>query len=418
MQPTPRVVPWRSRAEWEDVRNGFYDDTNEKPLHRQRAIETVQVWRSRCRIPFAAEATAFLVEALSMTEGTTCAVHVKRLACSMAIVRFVNGILDPAQQSHFVVPLYTLAKQVGLPAMFVDLRHAATHEQLPLLCVLKDAIERALQWLHTVYWSEKDDREDDEVMLCRQLDHLLQNWKQLRLGQAMKPKSELVAELSTVKCQIVQLFDSGRSRLALCSRLMETVTDIGGRIDERTTGEQFSLWMRLIDAIFIACNDSTAADFVDQLVGAILDAPASSKEANEWRFIWIEHLLEPYGGEESRNWQSSINGDDIAVLCIKATESAWSGRLLELLVRVRPSLLVKYKEDLHSLMRGNDTKIQQGTVDEMTSEVEQRRKKWVELSSQKKKTDDTMSDKTICAWSLCRDWKPAPIGIVMGREAS
>ncbi|KAJ4306377.1 rRNA-processing protein las1 [Collariella sp. IMI 366227] len=45
---------------------------------------------------------------------------------------FVTGLLDSHQDKQRKMSMYDVAKSVGLPATFVELRHQATHEQLRL----------------------------------------------------------------------------------------------------------------------------------------------------------------------------------------------------------------------------------------------------------------------------------------------
>lgn len=59
--------------------------------------------------------------------------------------------------------MYDKAKIVGLPASFVELRHEATHGDLPSLVVLRRAAERALEWLWNDYWKYLDLRTDSLV---------------------------------------------------------------------------------------------------------------------------------------------------------------------------------------------------------------------------------------------------------------
>lgn len=56
--------------------------------------------------------------------------------------------------------MFTKAKKIGLPASFVELRHEATHGDLPSLVVLRRAAERALEWLWNDYWKYLDIRTD------------------------------------------------------------------------------------------------------------------------------------------------------------------------------------------------------------------------------------------------------------------
>lgn len=48
--------------------------------------------------------------------------------------------------------MYTQAQKIGLPALFVDLRHEATHGDMPHLKDLRRAAKRGLEWLWGDYW--------------------------------------------------------------------------------------------------------------------------------------------------------------------------------------------------------------------------------------------------------------------------
>lgn len=75
-----------------------------------------------------------------------------RLLYAMAIIRFVNGLVDREQKGKFAKSIQTLARNIGLPSWFVDLRHASTHERLPSLTVLRGGALQAVGWLHDNYW--------------------------------------------------------------------------------------------------------------------------------------------------------------------------------------------------------------------------------------------------------------------------
>lgn len=48
--------------------------------------------------------------------------------------------------------MYSIAKTIGLPATFVELRHQCTHEQLPSLLKLRSAAQKSLIWIWDYYW--------------------------------------------------------------------------------------------------------------------------------------------------------------------------------------------------------------------------------------------------------------------------
>lgn len=50
--------------------------------------------------------------------------------------------------------MYSIAKTIGLPATYVELRHQATHEELPSLPKLRTATQKALRWIWDYYWAK------------------------------------------------------------------------------------------------------------------------------------------------------------------------------------------------------------------------------------------------------------------------
>jgi ribosomal biogenesis protein LAS1 len=52
--------------------------------------------------------------------------------------------------------MFQRALDLGLPASFVELRHEATHRELPSLVVLRGAVHRSLEWLWGYYWGRID----------------------------------------------------------------------------------------------------------------------------------------------------------------------------------------------------------------------------------------------------------------------
>lgn len=56
------------------------------------------------------------------------------------------------QDKQRKMSMFSVAKTIGLPATFVELRHQATHEQLPSLARLRAAAGKALAWIWDYYW--------------------------------------------------------------------------------------------------------------------------------------------------------------------------------------------------------------------------------------------------------------------------
>lgn len=67
----------------------------------------------------------------------------------------------------------------GLPQVLVDLRHEATHNELPSLPLLRLAACQALAWLRACYWQPQSDQLSASEARYR---HLLQVQSLLQIG--------------------------------------------------------------------------------------------------------------------------------------------------------------------------------------------------------------------------------------------
>ncbi|KAJ2787026.1 rRNA-processing protein las1 [Coemansia interrupta] len=153
MSRQPRIVAWTSTEEYLSVAEYLYSASIDE---RKHGVAIVKAWRSRARIPVAIEATAGLVEmTVADEEAKGVTTNHLRHMYSMAMIRFVNTIVDLEQKGTFAQSVVSLAGKIGMPAWFVELRHAATHEQLPSLTVLQSACQQALGWLSDYYWNKQ-----------------------------------------------------------------------------------------------------------------------------------------------------------------------------------------------------------------------------------------------------------------------
>jgi hypothetical protein len=62
--------------------------------------------------------------------------------------------------------MYMVAKTIGLPATFVELRHQSTHEQLPSLAKLRTAARKALLWIWDYHWKQLDEDSSDPCRMA------------------------------------------------------------------------------------------------------------------------------------------------------------------------------------------------------------------------------------------------------------
>ncbi|KAJ2878726.1 rRNA-processing protein las1 [Coemansia aciculifera] len=160
----PKVVPWASTEEYMTVADCLYSsDISE----RKRGVAIIKAWRARGRVPVAIEATASLAEMCVADHEQRHGVTICQLQhmYAMALIRFVNSIVDLEQKGVYAQSVAMLAGRIGMPAWFVELRHAGTHEQLPSLATLRSACAQALLWLRDYYWSKQVRRLPADTMI-------------------------------------------------------------------------------------------------------------------------------------------------------------------------------------------------------------------------------------------------------------
>ncbi|KAH9927532.1 Las1-domain-containing protein [Epithele typhae] len=131
-----------SLSELEQVCSWIYTDESDRDA-TQRAVDRV------LPLPHALESAHALLCAI-LQDGTAApssSYLSLRMSYASAIIRLVNGLVDPLQLGAYARSIHSIAQQLGLPAWLVELRHAATHEDLPSLELLRDAAREAMAWL-------------------------------------------------------------------------------------------------------------------------------------------------------------------------------------------------------------------------------------------------------------------------------
>jgi ribosomal biogenesis protein LAS1 len=75
--------------------------------------------------------------------------------------------------------MYSIAKNIGLPATFVELRHQCTHEELPSLPKLRSAAEKSLQWIWGNYWKDLQEKSLSSAQTedCRTIVREYLSWR-------------------------------------------------------------------------------------------------------------------------------------------------------------------------------------------------------------------------------------------------
>lgn len=166
----PRRVPWAAIAELDQLCSWIFADENdmeskvlainrvgESPEKRERVLSQcispqLSAWRAITYLPHALESALGLLVVIIQDNAvhpqTPCLAL--RQSYAAAIIRLVNGLVDPLQLGAYARSIASIASQLGLPPWLVELRHAATHEDLPSLELLREAAHEVRGYLHPV----------------------------------------------------------------------------------------------------------------------------------------------------------------------------------------------------------------------------------------------------------------------------
>src|SRR6266852_6368735 len=157
----PRRVPWASLTELDQLCSYIYaQDVHDSS--RNLAIERVCIvpmyklstlsyakkklsaWRFMMPLPHALESLLSILVAVRQDNASDIGLSSSlslRPSYATALIRLVNGLVDPLQSGTYARSILSIAAQIGLPAWLVELRHAATHEDLPSLELLRDGAQ-------------------------------------------------------------------------------------------------------------------------------------------------------------------------------------------------------------------------------------------------------------------------------------
>ena len=132
--------------------------------------------------------------------------------------------------------MYKVGKDVGIPTSFVELRHEATHGDLPSLVVLRRAAERSLLWLYNEYWkhlnnpgvsSRRDTLETDDVdmlALKTSVKDILRNYIKKRFNNKLKgveePGTASLGTAASAGLEIIRLCQGESKKLKVLVEIL------------------------------------------------------------------------------------------------------------------------------------------------------------------------------------------------------
>ncbi len=133
-----------------DLRELIYTTKN---IEKTRAI--IESMQLRGKTPLSVELTLLTMEAIH--NPTVC-------TCSVAILRFINNILDSQQDSIHAVPLSQLCDQMSIPSYWIDIRHEIAHNSMPSLDLMIVVVEKMHLYLFNEFWNLLDKKDNEQYL--------------------------------------------------------------------------------------------------------------------------------------------------------------------------------------------------------------------------------------------------------------
>ncbi|CAG8571201.1 4557_t:CDS:2, partial [Diversispora eburnea] len=300
MASIPRIVPWTSPQEYQNVYQWLYSDS---PELRELGVKRVKAWSSRGKIPQSIVFTAAFVEASLRDEFSFGKIKVSnyelRLLYSMAFIRFVNGMIDP-NQGKYAKSVASIAHKLDMPSWFVDLRHAGTHEHLPSLQVLRKGCQQALKWLEDKYWTA------EKPVILAQIDEirsLIIDYKKY----SKDPDSNKKISTNNVLKKISNLITVEYIRDILVPVLLENGYLIPKGKKKRSSKSNITLSTKLIEIWFPMLQKFGYEwpTFYDELVQEMLEKMTSNDEEVYINFSDQLEIFQKSESSQPKNISSS-----------------------------------------------------------------------------------------------------------------
>ncbi|KLJ10743.1 hypothetical protein EMPG_13886 [Blastomyces silverae] len=312
--PRLQFTPWKEPSELLSVRNQFYPSmatttTGEPADKRARACSTVWVWKLRGNLPHTVEATALLTDAILHDDARKNSIFSIRATYSAAFCRFVTGLVDSKLYGRRQT-MFQRAMELGLPASFVELRHEATHRELPALVVLRDAARRSLEWLWEFYWAGLGDIETADAGMDvpeqNSESQLTKNEIQQMLKNAVLGESSLSENSATRRGSRKSMSFPGLENVALILKHQQgeqTVTQVlleqGILIPaSRTLGSSMEATFSTWDAVLKELGRhriTFLTTLSGELARALVDEDNNtSEEGDPYReaiYLWLDHIF-------------------------------------------------------------------------------------------------------------------------------
>lgn len=412
----PRIVPWLSGEDWRSTRQLLYSaDVAEV----ERGLMQAKVWLDRGKVPTAVESTINFLEIIlsdrvylnqfmrlrlrnsdlessddiEIIDDTEVVYDDRqlRLAYSSAVIRFVNELVDRAQKSLFATSITKLADQIGLPRVFVDIRHDGTHDRLSSLELLRWAAGQAVAWLEDHYWSFEDDDSDASNVFalldgyCEQVEKI--NEAQTAFALEKSSMARIINQID-----FLQTLPRVMREFLSCLCEFQRQRGVYGVSTENASEKNNLVVLVVIESLVRPLVRMSGDIFFSALAQIVLDR----RETDSW-FPWI--IAEAF--------KCGANVDNF----VAEVFETFAGKSSEALFKSR---IIVIWEHFGAVVRNEKTKRVFGVFERVYSQK----------SSSKKSSDSSIKKsraflakrkyleyEELDGWSeVCENWRPCPLG--------
>ncbi|RDH37825.1 Las1-like-domain-containing protein [Aspergillus welwitschiae] len=314
-------TPWKEHSQLLAVRSQFYPAPfYDGPDMRSKACATVAAWKLRGNLPHPVEATALLTDAILHDDALKNSIFSIRATYSAAFCRFVTGLVDSKLNGQRKT-MFQRAIDLGLPASFVELRHEATHRELPSLTVLRNATQRSLEWLWDYYWAKtdlsadmmpvsepeafdgaEDDVEPIKAALRTEFEHLLAEEDSSEPPRKKRRFQQNVSSTSTHLVSICKSSSRGASALAGVIVEDSVLVPAGRKMGDSMTA-MFAKWDSLLQMLAEG-HPPVLASLTEEMVNVLAFSGSKNVKSDpqlEGLYMWLDHILQsPEWGSRRR----------------------------------------------------------------------------------------------------------------------
>ncbi|PVG00284.1 Las1-domain-containing protein [Serendipita vermifera] len=424
----PRRVPWASLGQLEQVYNAIYNTKD-----WSFAIKRLSAWKYASGLPHSLDATlSFLVASEADQNRQVYKLQVCQ-GYALAIIRFVNGLVDPLQTGMYARSIASIASQIGLPLAFVELRHACTHEEMPSLETLREGCQSALLWLESNYFQRIlfQSSAPTSIQSLKPLEPLLKQYKFLmkqvlrdsslrrelgeKINASLRSFDLWISEAATAAWSMWEADTNERNEWAL-EKLAQGLADVGGLVPvakkkqpTRLEPTNVELWEPLLGYLKNVYPEFPSI-LCDAIIVAICESPEKESPSTGERFSGFYFCLS--------GWLLGASGCDAETVVnsvFRAVPKDMSipkhiEQFLDEIKRREPSL-VSIVNTLSQIMHKAQAKDSQWTKESL--DLMQRR---LELLRSLRSMDDSPQPATtegLQGWRLLSEktgWKPCAIG--------